>query len=124
MVELGRNRIQLHHALLRQNGEGPPLPTMVRLWCCRCKEETKTCRSHASREGNLYINHDAQQACGNFWPLYLARESRCLNCANGKIVLLDPGIPSIDHRALGKFQVDFGAYDMAIKAAILDDWPL
>ena len=51
-AEKGLNRLALHRALLRQNSEGPPRPTMVKLWCCRCKEETKICGSHANREGN------------------------------------------------------------------------
>ena len=122
-VEKGRNRLQLHRALLRQNDEGPPRPIMIKLWCCRCKEKTKICGSHANREGNLYIDHDAQWTYGNFRPLYLARESRCLNCAGGRLVPLDPDIPFIDQRALAKFQVDFGKYDMVIKAAMLDNWP-
>ena len=122
-AEKGRNRLQLHRALLRQNDEGPPRPIMIKLWCCRCKEKTKICGSHANREGNLYIDHDAQWTYGNFRPLYLARESRCLNCAGGRLVPLDPDIPFIDQRALAKFQVDFGKYDMVIKAAMLDNWP-
>lgn len=70
----------------------------------------------------MYIDHDAQWTYGNFRPLYLTRESPCLNCAGGRLVPLDPDVPFIDHRALAKFQVDFGKYDMAVKAAMLDDW--
>lgn len=72
----------------------------------------------------MYSDDDAEWTYGNARPLYRVREARCLNCpGGGRFVPVDPDIPFICHRRLTAFQVDYGKYDMAVKAAMLDDWP-
>ena len=122
-VDKGQNRFQLHRALL---------PEMAKVHCVLkwssygvvgAKKKGKYVRNMLIERVTCMIDHDAPWTYGKFGPLYLTRESRCLNCAGGRLVLLDLDIPFIDHRALVKFQVDFGRYDMAIKAVVLDNWP-
>lgn len=123
-AEKRRNRIYLHRALLREKGEGPPRPTVINSWCCRCKEKTKVGGSHANEEGNMYIDDDAQWTYGNVRPLYCVREARCHNCAGGgRFVPTDPDVAFTDHRQLTAFQTGYGKYDMAVKAVMLDNWP-
>lgn len=77
----------------------------------------------ANEEGNLYIDNDTKCTLGNVRPLYLVKEPRCLRCpGGGRFVPVDQDIPFICHRRLTEFQVDYGKYDMAVKAAMLDSW--
>lgn len=123
-AEKRRNGVYLYRALLRKKGEGPPRPTVVNLWCCRCKDKPKVAGIHASEEGNMYIDDDAEWTSGNVRPLYRVREARCLSCpGGGRFVPLDLDIAFICHRRLTVFQVDNGGYDLAVKVAMLDDWP-
>ena len=124
-AEKRRNGIYLHRALLRKKGEGPPRPTAVYLWCCRYKEKTKVGGIHANEEGNIHIDDDAEWTYGNVRPLYRVREARCLSYPSGeRFVPVDPDIAFICHRRLRAFQVDYDKYDIAVKAAMLDEWPL
>lgn len=77
-AEKGRNRISLFRALLRKEGEGPLRPTVVNLWCCRCKKKTKVGGVDANEEGNIYINNDAEWTYGNIRRLFHVREIRSL----------------------------------------------
>lgn len=74
-----------------------------------------------ANEGNLYIDNDAKCTLGNVRSLYLVKEPRCLRCpGGGRFVPVDQDIPFI---RLAEFQVDYGKYDMAVKAAMLASWP-
>ena len=54
--------MQSHHrSLVRKKGEDPPRPAMIILWCCGCKEEKEMGESHANKEGDLYIDHNANK---------------------------------------------------------------
>ena len=71
--------------------------------------------------GNMYVDDHTGWTYGNVRPLYGVREARCLSCpSGGRFVPADPKIAFI---CLIAFQVDYGKYEMAVKAAILDDWP-
>lgn len=72
----------------------------------------------------MYIDDDAEWTYGNVRPLYRVRVARCLSCpSGGRFVPVDPDIAFLCHRRLTAFQVDYGKYDIAVKAAMLDDWP-
>lgn len=77
LAEKQRKRISLHPTLLRKQGEGPPRPTI------RCKEKAKVEGIHASEEGNMYIDDDAEWTYGSVRPLYRVSEARCLSCPSG-----------------------------------------
>ncbi len=110
-------------ALLRKEGESPLRPTVINLWCCQCKEKTNVEGSHANKEGDLDIDNDAIWIFGNVRPLYRIKEHRCLRCpSGGRFIPVDLGIPFICHKRLTEFLVDYGKYDMAVKAAMPYSW--
>lgn len=88
------------------------------------KEKTKVKGIHANEEGNMYIDDDAEWTYGNVRPLYHVRRTRCHTYpSGGRFVPFFPDIAFICYRRFTAFQVDRGKYDMAVKEAMLDDWP-
>lgn len=72
----------------------------------------------------MYIDDDAEWTYGNVRPLYHARRTRCHSCpSGGRFVPLYPDITFICYPQFTAFQVGHGKYDMAVKEAMLDDWP-
>ena len=64
LVENPHKPVHLYRALLRQAGEGPLRPNTVILWCCRCKERTKSAPKFSNKNGNLYEDNDAKWTYG------------------------------------------------------------
>ena len=72
----------------------------------------------------MYIDDDVEWTNDNVRPFYHVREARCLSCSGGgRPVSVDSDIAFICYRRLTAFQVDYDRYDMAVKVAMLDDWP-
>lgn len=79
---------------------------------------------HASEEGNMNIDADAEWTYSNLQLLYRFREASCLSCpGGGTFVTGMPGIALMCHCRLTAFQVDYGKYDIVLIPAIQDGWP-
>jgi hypothetical protein len=114
----------LYHAVLRLPAIDPSCPTVVNLWCCRCKEKSKLQSQKANYQDNTYVDNNARWTLGTSRPLYVPRTVRCDRCPRGgRLIPVDVSIPFISPQQLTQFVSWFGNYDHAIVAALLDDWP-
>lgn len=50
--------------MMRELSEDPPRPKVVKLWCCRCKEQPTAKGPNANEEGNLDIDDPAEWTYG------------------------------------------------------------
>ena len=113
----------LYRAALRPPGVGPSRPTVVSMWCCRCKEKTKLRSPKANDRGNIYVDDDARWTLGTSRPLLITRQVPCDRCGGGRLVPIDLSIPFITIQQLTHFVSWFGNYDQVVISALLDDWP-
>ncbi len=49
----------LYHAVPQPPGINPYCPTVVNLWCCRCKEKSKLRSQKANYQDNTYVDNNA-----------------------------------------------------------------
>ena len=113
----------LYYAAIRPPSAEPSRPTVVNLWCCRCKEKTQIRSEKANNQSNMYVDDDARWTLGASRPLYVPRKVPCNRCPGGRLVPVDASIPFISNQQLTKFVSWFGNYDHIVVAALLDDWP-
>ena len=91
-------------ALIRDEGEGPPRLTVVKLLFRRCKERTKARGTQTNEERNMYIDDDVDLTYGKMRPLHRVRKLRCRRCPGGeRIVPVDPGTSFISYRRFTAF---------------------
>ena len=107
-------------ALIRKKGEGPSRPKVVELWCIQCRENTQVQGSRANKEGNMFIDNDAEWTLGKTRPLYCVRASLCRTCSRTTFVPVDSTIPFITPCRLRRFFADYGKYDTVVKESMLD----
>ena len=107
-------------ALIRKKGEGSSRPKVVELWCIQCRENTQVQGSRANKEGNMFIDNDAEWTLGKTRPLYCVRASLCRTCSRTTFVPVDSTIPFITPCRLRRFFADYGKYDTVVKESMLD----
>ena len=107
-------------ALIRKKGEGPSRPKVVELWCIQCRENTQVQGSRANKEGNMFIDNDAEWTLGKTRPLYCVRASLCRTCSRTTFVPVDSTIPFITPCRLWRFFADHGKYDTVVKELMPD----
>ena len=109
-------------APIRKKGEGPSRPKVVELWCIQCRENTQVQGPRANKEGNMFIDNDAEWTLGKTRPLYCVRGFLCRTCSRTTFVPVDSTISFITPCRLGRFFADYGKYDTVVKESMLDTW--
>ena len=107
-------------ALIRKKDEGPSRPKVVELWCIQCRENTQVQGPRANKEGNMFIDDDAEWTLGTTRPLYCTRTPLCRTCSGIMFVPVDSTIPFISPGRLRRFFADIGKYDTVVKEVMLD----
>lgn len=111
-----------YRALIRKKGEGPSRPKVVELRCIQCRENTQVQGPRANKEGNLFIDDDAEWTLGKIRPLYCIRRPLCRTCSGIVFVPVDSTISFISPGRLRRFFADYGKYDTVVKEVMLDTW--
>ena len=95
--------------LIRSEEECSDLPKVLKIWCQRCLEKTKT--SALNGGGNIWLDTDTRWTKGN--PAkYIERIPICLNCpTKARFITVDPNIPSIPLQMLERFESQYAYMD-------------